>query len=205
MILPCAVFFLLAKRLEKTQKESSSKFANVSYIQQSGFFDCLSHCLLFHLSWVTFVFFSPQWKWTKQLSSVRHHLLLPPAVYGWKPILPSSLAVWRMDEGKYTHSHAHTNSNTQRVNEDKLCHTGEDKGKGLSTRFNKNILLCPLWAPNYCWLFWLLFAAANRRKESNHPLGDCLEKKRRDEWTKLLAGKDSLYQLYQVHCRLQTT
>lgn len=85
----CVLFCLIAKRLEETPQESCSKFANttkivrtfcptVAYVTEPSCF-CDS-CSL-------------QWKWTKLLSNVRHRLPRPPAVYGWKPISPSSQAV----------------------------------------------------------------------------------------------------------------
>lgn len=46
-----------------------------------------------------YFFFSLLWKWTKLLSSVRHRLHHPPAVYAWNPILPSSPEAWKTDEG----------------------------------------------------------------------------------------------------------
>lgn len=106
---------LIAKWLEETPQESCSKFTNTNEIVQLS---CPAVAFVTELSWFCDSS-SHLWKWTKPPSSVRRRLLPPLAVYGWKPILLSSQAVWRMDEGKNTYMHAgthkHSHTHTAKV------------------------------------------------------------------------------------------
>lgn len=102
LIIKMFCFCLTAERLKEASQESGSEFA-----KQGTFWSNVSFCDRSELLWMPLLFFSPLWKWTKLLSSVRHRLHLPPAVYAWNPILPSSQEAWRMAEGKHTLKHMH--------------------------------------------------------------------------------------------------
>lgn len=92
---------LTAERLEEASQESGREFASTELCGQTLAsvmdLNCFGCCY----------FFSPLWKWTKLQSSVRHRPHLPPAVYAWNPISPSSQEAWRMAEGKRTLKRTH--------------------------------------------------------------------------------------------------